>query len=99
MAVLNQPVPDSNENTPSRQRTTLRSFATVYDKNSCIICQKEGGKLNKVYFKSTREKMLTIAKNLTDISFNALILFPMHLMLLQTMSNATTYVGCLFKVI
>ena len=65
----NQPVPDSNETTPSRQRTTLRSSATVYDKNLCIICQKEGGKLHKVYYKSTGEKMLTIAKNLTDRSF------------------------------
>ena len=68
MAVVNQPVPDSNENTSSRQRTTLRSSTTVYDNKSCIRCQK-GRKLHKVCYKSTREKMLTIAKNLPGRSF------------------------------
>ena len=61
LAVVNQPVPDPNVvNTPSTQRKTLRSYV--------LYVQKKEGNYIK-FVKCTGEKMLTIAKNLTDRSF------------------------------
>lgn len=42
---------------------------SAYDKNACIICQADGGKLHKVCFKRTGEKMLEVASKLPDRSF------------------------------
>ena len=70
--VINEPNADSDpsENTEFAQRKTLRSSVHIYDKNACIICQKgRREELRKVSFKSTGEKMLEVAKKLSDRSF------------------------------
>ena len=38
-------------------------------KNICIICQKQGGKLHRIEFKTAGQNMLQISKMLTDKSF------------------------------
>ena len=50
-------------------RKSLRSNGPEHDKNLCIICQKEGGKLHNVEFLQTGPKMLRVAKDLPDPSF------------------------------
>ena len=67
--VTSEPNSDSFDSTYSEQRKSLRSSASIHDKNACIICQKEGGKLHKVCLKKTGEKMLEVAKKLSDRSF------------------------------
>lgn len=69
-SVTNESNPETEqiENTQSGHRKSLRSVS-IYDKNSCIICQKEGGRLHKVSLKSTGEKMLEVAKQLSDRAF------------------------------
>ena len=62
-------VSNSSESTPILQKKSLRSSVSLYDKTTCIICQTEGGKLHKVCFKSTGERMLEVAKKLLDRSF------------------------------
>ena len=44
------------ENNDDRIKT--RSTSEPYNKKECVICQKPGGKLHKVMFISTGEKML-----------------------------------------
>ena len=48
---------------------TTRSSGLPYMKDICIICQKQGGKLHWVEFKTTGQNMLQVSKMLTDISF------------------------------
>ena len=38
-------------------------------KGTCIICQKQGGKLHRVEFKTIGQNMLQVSKILTDKSF------------------------------
>ena len=55
--------------TPTYEPKTLRSQATSYKKELCIICQKEGGKLHEVEFSNTGVRMFDIAKKLPDQQF------------------------------
>ena len=55
--------------TTTSEPKTLRSQATSYKKELCIICQKEGGKLHKVEFNNTGVRMFDIAKKLPDQQF------------------------------
>ena len=56
-------------NASSAQKITLRSSASLFSKEACIICQKRGGKLYKVAFTKTGQRMLEVAKKLEDQSF------------------------------
>ena len=49
---------------------TTRSRAVPYMKDICIICQKQGGKLHRVEFKTTGQNMLQVSKMLTDKLFS-----------------------------
>ena len=53
----------------SLNQERVRSSVPLYDKDACIICQKEEGTMHKVSFKATGEKMLEVAEKLTDRSF------------------------------
>ena len=46
-----------------------RSKSSLYIKELCVICQKEGGKLRKVAVKSTGKRMLDVAKCLSNKDF------------------------------
>ena len=46
-----------------------RSKYSLYRKELCVICQKEGGKLRKVAVKSTGKRMLDVAKCLSNKDF------------------------------
>ena len=48
---------------------TTRSSGVPYMKEICIICQKQGGKLHRVEFKTTGQNMFQVSKMLTDKSF------------------------------
>ena len=56
----------SEETLLTPQPKRLRSQTILFDKNKCIICQKDGGKLHKVAFSATGQKFLDIAKQLPD---------------------------------
>ena len=60
---------ESRPNLKLIEKKVLRSATSVYDKSLCIICQKPGGKLHKVSYKSTGDKMLDVSKRLNDKSF------------------------------
>lgn len=45
-----------------------RSTASYFNKDCCIICQKEGGKTNKVAYLTTDPKVLAQAQKLKDDS-------------------------------
>ena len=42
---------------------------SLYIKELCVICQKEGGKLRKVVVKSTGKRMVDVAKRLSSEDF------------------------------
>ena len=46
----------------------LGSKTKLYNKNQCIICQKEEGRFHNVEMKPMGEKMLNVAKELNDES-------------------------------
>ena len=56
-------------NTTLGERKTLISAITPFDKTLCIICQTRCGKLHKVEYKNTGERMLDVAKQLENPSF------------------------------
>ena len=47
---------------------SLQSKTKPYNKNQCIICQKEEGRLHNVETKPMGERMLNVAKELNDES-------------------------------
>ena len=49
--------------------TRSKSNATIYKKELCVICQKDGGKLRKVEFLQTGKKMYEVAKVLPNKEF------------------------------
>ena len=49
--------------------STTRSRRVPYMKDICIMCQKQGGKLHQVEFKTTGQNMLQVFKMLPDKSF------------------------------
>ena len=51
------------------QPPSRRSSGVAYDKDSCIICQTPAGKLHKVEYMITGEKMLEVARKLSDKGF------------------------------
>ena len=50
------------------ERKSPRSQSILFKKNSCIICQQDGGKLHKVAYTSTGNNMLKVAQKLPDQS-------------------------------
>ena len=57
------------DQSPEISQKLLRSGNYKYDKRLCIICQKDNGKLHKVSYLATGEKMVLIAGKLEDKSF------------------------------
>ena len=60
----------TNENDEIENNMQTRSNTVPYNKNLCIICQKEGGTLHMVQVKTTGEHMFSVAKQLNDKSFS-----------------------------
>ena len=50
--------------TPTSSKHSLRSQNKIYDKNLCITCQEQGGKLHNVMKIAVGKKMLEVAKKL-----------------------------------
>lgn len=68
--ILDQSLPIFSTPTPvSTEKKLLRSESREYNKNICIICHEEGGKLHKVEFKETGQRMLKISKSLPEKGF------------------------------
>ena len=59
----------SEEPVEEHSRKKLRSRTKVYNKNACIICQQEGGKLHRAEFLETGSRMFKVAELLPDKSF------------------------------
>lgn len=57
-----------SEVTPAEEKS-LRSKTQGYNKELCIICQTEGGKLRKVEFSETGRNMLQVSKSLANQDF------------------------------
>ena len=62
--------PSSTENTNDVDETTCtrRSLAVMFNKQYCVICQKQYDKVHKVEYLETGHKMLAVAKQLNDKS-------------------------------
>ena len=56
---------ETNEQEPEISAKCTRSKPSLYRKEFCVICQKEGGKLTKVAVKSTGKRMSDVAKCLS----------------------------------
>ena len=59
---------ETNEQEPEGVKCT-RSKSSLYRKELCVICQKEGGKLRKIAVNSTGKRMLDVAKFLSNKDF------------------------------
>ena len=57
------------DQSPEISQKLLRSANYKYDKCLCIICQRDNGKLHKVSYLATGEKMVLIAGKLEDKSY------------------------------
>ena len=57
------------DQSPEISQKLLQSANYKYDKRLCIICQKDNGKLHKVSYLATGEKMVLVAGKLEDKSF------------------------------
>ena len=59
---------DFNKVAKQTNKKSLRSSTSVFNKETCIICQSSEGTLHKVTFESTVEKMLDATKKRVDHS-------------------------------
>ena len=60
---------ETNEQEPKIPVKCTRSKSSLYRKELCVICQKEGGKLRKIAVNSTGKRMLDVAKFLSNKDF------------------------------
>ena len=60
---------ETNEQEPEISVKCTRSKSSLYRKELCVICQKEGGKLRKIAVNSTGKRMLDVAKFLSNKDF------------------------------
>ena len=62
-------ITETNEQEPEIPVKCTRSKSSLYRKELCVICQKEGGKLRKIAVNSTGKRMLDVAKFLSNKDF------------------------------
>ena len=62
-------ITETNEQEPEISVKCTRLKSSLYRKESCVICQKEGGQLRKVAVKSSGKRMLDVAKCLSNKGF------------------------------
>ena len=74
-------------NTTEDTEITLRSKATIYNQDLCIICQKPGDTCRTVAFLQTGQSMLNVANKLEEKSFSYVLIPYQKQMQLQIMPS------------